>query len=62
MRNKEISKHLLEHANGYGMAETAKGIENFYKCINSIPYELREDFLYTLYRISEKSGPEGFDI
>jgi hypothetical protein len=62
MRNKEIAAHLLEHANGYGMAETVKGQQDFYKCIGSIPYELREAFVYTLYRIADKSGSEGFSI
>lgn len=33
----------------------------FAKCINSIPSKLLDDFLYTLYRIAEKTGEEGFD-
>ena len=33
----------------------------FAKCINAIPDEYLSDFLYTLYRIADKSGSEGFN-
>ena len=32
------------------------------KCINAIPNEYLDDFLYTLYRIADKSGSDGFSI
>ena len=32
----------------------------FTKCIEAIPDEYLEDFIYTLYRIADKSGEEGF--
>jgi len=38
------------------------GKEAFKKCIDAIPKEYLDDFLYTLYRIADKSGCEGFDF
>lgn len=32
----------------------------FSRCIKAIPEELLEDFIYTLLRIADKSGEEGF--
>lgn len=37
------------------------GKKAFEKCMNSIPNELFGDFVYTLYRIADKSGADGFD-
>lgn len=37
------------------------GRKAFFKCMNSIPDEYFEDFVYTLKRIAEKSGEDGFD-
>lgn len=34
----------------------------FEKCMNSIPDELFDDFVYTLMRIADKSGYEGFEL
>lgn len=34
----------------------------FEKCMNSIPDELFNDFIYTLYRIADKSGEDGFEL
>ena len=62
MINKRIAKHLIEHANGYGMANSEEGKQDFYKCISSIPHEHLEYFIYTLCRIAEKSGAEGFAV
>jgi len=57
MRNKEIAEHLFQSAKGYGMTR-----EEMYKAIGSIPVALREAFVYTLYRIADKSGSEGFNV
>ena len=57
-----VIESMLEHARGYGMSETEEGKEDFRRCMNSIPDELFGDFIYTLYRIADKSGSEGFDI
>ena len=41
---------------------TAKGGKRaFEECMNAIPEDLFGDFVYTLYRISDKSGADGFD-
>lgn len=37
------------------------GKKAFEKCMNAIPDELFGDFVYTLYRIADKSGADGFD-
>jgi hypothetical protein len=37
------------------------GKKAFEKCMNAIPDEYFEDFLYTLYRVAEKRGADGFD-
>ena len=44
----------------YGTVEGGKVA--FEKCMNSIPDEYFEDFIYTLYRIADKSGSEGFEL
>ena len=36
------------------------GKKAFEKCMNSIPDEYFADFVYTLYRIADKSGADGF--
>lgn len=63
---------MFKSACGYGMAE-GNGIQSkfggtieggkkaFERCMNSIPDELFGDFVYTLYRIADKSGADGFD-
>lgn len=38
------------------------GKKAFAKCINAIPKEYLDDFIYTLYRIAEKSGEDGFAV
>ncbi len=38
------------------------GRKAFHKCMNAIPDEYFSDFVYTLYRIAEKSGEDGFDL
>ena len=38
------------------------GRKAFHKCMESIPEEYFDDFIYTLYRIAEKSGHKGFEI
>ena len=38
------------------------GKKAFEKCMNSIPDEYFDDFIYTLYRIADKSGYSGFDL
>ena len=38
------------------------GKEAFRKCINAIPDEYLDDFIYILYRIAEKSGYDGFSV
>ena len=55
MRTKEIAKHLFESAQGYGMSE-----KELLKCINSIPHSMLERFVYTMFRIADKSGSNGF--
>jgi hypothetical protein len=57
MNKKEIVKHLYESARGYGLSE-----EKLQVCVDVIPEELLEGFIYTLYRIAEKTGPSGFEI
>lgn len=34
----------------------------FQKCMDAIPNHLFDYFIYTLYRVAEKSGAEGFDV
>ena len=34
----------------------------FQKCMDSIPNHLFDDFIYTLYRVADKSGSDGFDL
>lgn len=63
-RTKTI-KHLYDSACGYGFADIMKhkdnsGYEKFASILNAIPEELFSEFIYTLYRIAEKSGDEGF--
>lgn len=41
---------------------SAGGKKAFEKCLNAVPDEYFDDFLYTLYRIADKSGSEGFDV
>lgn len=65
-RTKTI-KHLYDSACGYGFADIMKhkdnsGYEKFASILNAIPEELFSEFIYTLYRIAEKSGDEGFSI
>tara|TARA_R100000951_G_scaffold114060_1_gene117471 strand:+ start:1128 stop:1967 length:840 start_codon:yes stop_codon:yes gene_type:complete len=55
-----LINHILKSACGYGMAETEKGKNEFIKCMNSIPSKYFEDFIYTLSRVAEKSGSDGF--
>ena len=57
MKNKKIAKALFNAAHGYGMSE-----HEILKSLNAIPHYMVEDFIYTMYRIADKSGPEGFDI
>ena len=57
MRTKEIAKHLFESAKGYGMTE-----REILHVIANIDHEVLEDFIYTMYRIADKSGAEGFDV
>jgi len=57
MRTKVIAKHLFKSAKGYGMSEA-----EILKSIDSVPHELLDHFIYTLYRVADKSGSEGFDI
>jgi hypothetical protein len=57
MNKKKIVKHLYESARGYGLSE-----EKLQVCIDAIPEELLEGFIYTFYRIAEKTGPSGFEI
>lgn len=37
------------------------GKKAFEKCMNSIPDAYFDDFIYTLYRIADKSGADGFE-
>lgn len=57
MKNKKIARKLYEAAKGYGMTE-----REILKSLNSIPHEMVDGFVYTMMRISEKSGAEGFDV
>lgn len=34
----------------------------FKRCMEAIPHDLFDDFIYTLYRIADKSGCEGFSL
>ena len=57
MKNKkEMIDHMFNSACGYGMGKKA-----FEKCMNSIPDAYFDDFIYTLYRIADKSGADGFE-
>lgn len=57
----KLIKHMFKSACGYGMADkNGGGYEIFKKCLESIPDEHFDDFIYTLYRIAEKSGEDGF--
>ena len=55
MKNKRIAKVLHDAAKGYGMSE-----REILTVLNRIPHEMVNDFLYTMYRIAEKSGDEAF--
>lgn len=57
MRTKEIAKHLFESAKGYGMSE-----REILHVIANIDNKSLEDFVYTMARIAEKSGAEGFTV
>ena len=61
-RKKKLIEHIFKSACNYGMADPKKkdGKEKFLKCMNSIPDDLFDDFIYTLERVAEKSGDEGF--
>ena len=54
--NKIVDK-LHYAANGYGLSK-----QDIEICIESIPEELLNDFIYTMRRIAEKSGKEGFNV
>jgi len=57
MKNKKIARKLYLSALGYGMSE-----RDILKSLNSIPHEMVDDFIYTMKRIAEKSGREGFEV
>ena len=57
----KMAQKILDGACGYGMADNQSGREDFQKCMDSIPDELIEDFIYTLYRAVDKTGKEAFD-
>jgi len=46
-----VAENLFKAASGYGL-----NIEDLKKCIESIPEDLLDEFLYTMSRIAEKSG------
>jgi hypothetical protein len=56
IEKQELIKHMFNSARGYGL-----GYEHFEKCLLSIPDEHFDMFIYTLRRIAEKSGYNGFD-
>lgn len=63
----DLIKHIFESACGYGMADVqsttnGSGYDEFKQCMYSIPDEYFDDFIYTLRRVAEKSGEEGFEI
>lgn len=47
------AENLFKSANGYGLSS-----EDLKTCIESIPENLLNEFLYTMSRIAEKSGFE----
>lgn len=53
----KLSKQLFEKAVGYGLDHDGISV-----CINSIPDDFLEDFMYTLQRIAEKSGHENITL
>lgn len=62
---KELVDKLFESACGYGLAEEniqPRGYEILYNIIDSIDKDNIDDFMYTLYRIAEKTGSDGFDV
>jgi hypothetical protein len=64
MNNQEIIDILFKNMCGYGFADLTyiDGKVKFAQCINSIPKDLLDDFLYSMYRIADKCGAGGFDI
>lgn len=57
MKNKKIAHKLFEAAKGYGMTE-----HEILKSLNAIPHAMVDDFIYTMFRIADKSGAEGFEV
>jgi hypothetical protein len=67
MSNQHIIDALFDNMHGYGFADVSRqpyldGKAKLAQCINSIPPDLLADFLYSMYRIADKSGPGGFDV
>jgi hypothetical protein len=60
----QIIDTLFANMCGYGFADKncVDGKAKFAQCLNAIPTDLLPDFLYSMYRIADKSGPDGFDI
>jgi len=59
----ELIKHIFKSACGYGMADVkGSGFDVFNQCMYSIPDKHFEEFIYTLWRVAEKSGHDGFEI
>lgn len=53
---------MFNSACGYGMADKdGKGWMVFKECMDAIPAEHFDALIYTLYRIAEKSGQDGFE-
>jgi hypothetical protein len=57
MTKTEAIEFIHQSAANYGL-----NLEDFEKCMLSIPNDLFDKFIYTLYRIAEKSGSDGFDV
>lgn len=51
MTNKDIfTKNIIKGASGYGMPK-----DKFRECLEQIPHELFDEFVYTLYRCADKN-------
>jgi hypothetical protein len=55
LNKQKTAKSLFNKAVGYGLSE-----EDIFKCLENIPDNLLDGFLYTMSRIAEKSGHYAF--
>lgn len=53
---------MINHSNGYGFGQDTDGVAKITKCLRAIPEDLLVDFIYTMYRMADKTQTEGFEV